>query len=151
VEAPEPDEDGEPVTTMVVDWQPNPLGGNQGRLGPDPWAQIRRQDQRAAVLRLKRLMMGAMAEHGVERELPPDGPTVWMIDQKVLRELFFAQTPADGTPKQRADFRRQQFNRARDWAEAQELIASHEIDDVVNLRLALDTGQCDAHTDCRAR
>ena len=23
VEAPEPDEDGEPITTMVVDWQPN--------------------------------------------------------------------------------------------------------------------------------
>jgi hypothetical protein len=49
--------------------------------------------------------------------------------------LFYAETTADGTPKQRADFRRQQFNRARDWAEAQELIASHEIDDVVYLRL----------------
>ena len=36
-----------------------------------------------------------------------------MIDQKVVRELFFALTPADGSPKQKADFRRQQFNRAR--------------------------------------
>jgi hypothetical protein len=135
VEAPEPDEDDEPVTSMVVDWQPQSPGGNQARPGPDPWAQSRRQDQRAAVLRLKRLMMAAMAEQGVERELPPDGPTVWMLDQKVVRELFFAQTPADGTPKQKADFRRQQFNRARDWAEAQELIASHEIDEVVYLRL----------------
>ena len=135
VEAPEPDEDGEPITSMVVDWQPQSPGGNQARPGPDPWAQSRRQDQRAAVLRLKRLIMGAMAEHGVEREFPPGGPTVWMIDQQVVRELFFSQTPADGTPKQRADFRRQQFNRARDWAEAQELIASHEIDDVVYLRL----------------
>ena len=76
-----------------------------------------------------------MAERGVERDLPPDGPTVWMIDQKVVRELFFAQTPADGTPKQKADFRRQQFNRALEWAESQELIASLEIDDVVYLRL----------------
>ena len=135
VEAPEPDEDGEPITTMVVDWQPSTPGGNQARPGPDPWAQSRRQDQRAAVLRLKRLMMGAMAEHGVEREIPPDGPTVRMIDQEVVRELFYSQTPADGTPKQKADFRRQQFNRALDWAEAQELIASHEIDDVVYLRL----------------
>jgi hypothetical protein len=135
VEAPEPDDDGEPVTTMVVDWQPNPPGGNQARPGPDPWAQSRRQDQRAAVLRLKRVMMGAMAEHGVEREIPQDGPAVWMIDQKVVRGLFFTQTPADGTPKQKADFRRQQFNRALDWAEAQELIASYEIDDVVYLRL----------------
>ena len=135
VEAPEPDDDGEPITSMVVDWQPNMPGGNQARPGPDPWAQTRRQDQRTAVLRLKRVMMGAMAEHGVERELPPDGPAAWMIDQKVVREMFFSQTPADGTPKQRADFRRQQFNHARDWAEAQELIASHEIDDVVYLRL----------------
>ncbi len=135
VEAPEPDEDGEPITSMVVDWQPNTPGGNQARPGPDPWAQSRRQDQRAAVLRLKRVLMGAMAEHGVEREIPPDGPAAWMIDQEVVRGLFYAQTPADGTPKQKTDFRRKQFNRARDWAEAQELIASHEIDDVVYLRL----------------
>ena len=135
VEAPEPDDDGEPITSMVVDWQPNTPGGNQARPGPDPWAQSRRQDQRTAVLRLKRVMMGAMAEHGVEREIPPDGPAARMIDQEVVRGLFYAQTPADGTPKQKTDFRRQQFNRALDWAEAQELIASHEIDDVVYLRL----------------
>jgi len=58
-----------------------------------------------------------------------------MIDQEVVRGLYYAQTPADGTPKQKADARRQQFKRALDWAEAQELIASHEIDDVVYLRL----------------
>ena len=69
------------------------------------------------MLRLKRVLMGTMAEHGVEREIPPDGPTVWMIDQEVVRELFYAQTPADGTPKQKAEFRRQQFKRALDWAE----------------------------------
>jgi hypothetical protein len=135
VETPEPDDDGERITSMVVDWQPNTLGGNQPRPGSDPWAQTRRQDQRAAVLRLKRVMMSAMAEHGVEREIPPDGPAAWMIDQEVVRGLYYAQTPADGTPKQKADARRAQFKRALDWAEAQELIASHEIDDVVYLRL----------------
>jgi AAA domain len=135
VEAPESDDDGEPITSMVVDWQTDPSGGNQARPGPDPWAQSRRQDQRAAVLRLKRLMMSAMAEYGVEREIPPDGPAAWMIDQKVVRGLFYVQTAAEGTPKQKADFRRQQFNRALDWAESQELIASLEIDDVVYLRL----------------
>lgn len=46
-----------------------------------------------------------------------------------------ARAPADGTPKQKADARRAQFKRALDWAEAQELIASHEIDGVVYLRL----------------
>jgi len=135
VQALEPDEDAEAITTMVVDWQPNAPGGSQAQPGPDRWAQTRRQDQRAAVLRLKRVLMGAMAEHGVEREIPPDGPAARMIDQEVVRGLYYVQTPADGTPKQRADFRRQQFKRALDWAEAQELIASHEIDDVVYLRL----------------
>jgi hypothetical protein len=133
VEAPEPDEDGEPITTMVVDWLPNTSGEN--RPGPDPWAQGRRQDQRTAVLRLKRVMMSAMAEHGVEREIPPDGPGVRMIGQAVVRGLFYAQTPADGTPNQKIEYRRKQFNRALDWAEAQGLIASHEIEDVVYLRL----------------
>jgi hypothetical protein len=135
VEALQPDEDGEPVTTMVVDWLPNVPGGNQGRPGPDPWAQSRREDQRFAVLRLKRVMMGGLAEHGVEREIPPNGPAVRMIDQEVVRGLFYAEATADGTPKQKADFRRQQFNRARDWAQAQELIAILEIDDVIYLRL----------------
>jgi hypothetical protein len=135
VEAPEPDEDGEPITTMVVDWQPSTPGGNQARPGPDPWAQSRRQDQRAAVLRLKRVIMGGMAEHGVERDIPPDGPSAWMIDQKVVRGLFYVQTSAEGTPNQKIEYRRKQFNRALDWAEAQGLIASHEIDDVVYLRL----------------
>ena len=135
VQAPEPDDDGEPVTSMVVDWQPKTPGGNPAQPGSDPWAQARRQDQRAAVLRLKRVMMSAMAEHGVEREIPPDGPAAWMIDQEVVRALYYAQTPADGTPKQKLDARRAQFKRALDWAEAQELIASHEIDDVVYLRL----------------
>ena len=58
-----------------------------------------------------------------------------MIDQEVVRGLFYAQTAADGTPKQKIDARRKQFTRALAWAEAQELIASHEIDDVVYLRL----------------
>jgi hypothetical protein len=94
------------------------------------------------VQRLKRVLMSAMAEHGVEREIPPDGPATRMIDQEVVRELYYAQTPADGTRKQKADARRTQFKRARDWAEAQELIASHEINGVVYLRLCShETGE----------
>ena len=72
------------------------------------------------VLRLKRVMMGALAEHRVERKIPPDGPAAWMIDHEVVRGLHCAQTPAHGTPKHKADARRQQFKRALDWAEAQE-------------------------------
>ena len=33
VEAPEPDEDGEPITTMVVDWQPTGARRQSGTAG----------------------------------------------------------------------------------------------------------------------
>jgi hypothetical protein len=58
VEAPEPDEDGEPVTTMVVDWQPARVGAAHGQ-PEDPWRQCRRQDQQTAVLRLRRELEAA--------------------------------------------------------------------------------------------
>jgi hypothetical protein len=63
VEAPEKDEDGDPITTMVVDWLPvGPAAAETS--APDIWAQPRRQDQRTAVLRLKRVLMTILAEQG---------------------------------------------------------------------------------------
>jgi hypothetical protein len=132
VEAPEPDEDGEPVSTMVVDWSAAPT---QPQSEPDPWAQGRRQDQRTAVLRLKRVLMGVLADQGVDLPIPPDGPMVRMVDQEIVREQFYAHTPADGTPAQKGEFRRKRFNRAVDWAEDQQLIAVVEIGDVTYLWL----------------
>jgi AAA domain len=135
VEAPEPDEDGDPVTTMVVDWQPAPHGG-RAQPALNPWAQARRQDQKTAVLRLKRELEAALAEHGVELSIPPGGPVVRMVDEKLVREPFYFHTPADGTPKQKGDFRRQKFRRALDWAEQNQLIGIEEIDGMTYLRLS---------------
>ena len=134
VEAPEPDEDGEPITTMVVDWLPNAPGGN--RPEPDPWAQCRRQDQRTAVLRLKRVLMDILADQGVDLPIPPDGPTVRMVDQEIVREQFYSRTPVEGTPKQKRQLRFLQFKRALGWAEDQQLIGIEEINDVTYLRLS---------------
>jgi hypothetical protein len=121
VEVPEPDEDGDPITTMVVDWLP--VGAAEpAQPPPDPWARCRRQDQRTAVLRLKRVLGAALAESGEERSIEPDGPTVRMIDQELVREAFYACTPADGTPEQKGEFRRKRFNRALDWAEDRQLL-----------------------------
>jgi AAA domain len=64
VEAPETDEDGDPITTMVVDWQPVPPIGH-ARPEQDLW-QCRRQDQQATVTRLKRALEATLADHGVE-------------------------------------------------------------------------------------
>jgi hypothetical protein len=135
VEAPEPDEDGDPITTMIVDWMPPGAAGAVQKPPHDPWAQCRRQDQRTAVLRLKRVLMAELAEHGVDQPIEPDGPVVRMIDREQVRQSFYASTPADGTPEQKGEFRRKRFSRAVDWAEDQRLIAIHEIGGVTFLRL----------------
>src|SRR5262249_22814319 len=134
VEAPEPDEDGEPITTMVVDWTPAPPGAAQPQ--PDPWEKPRRQDQRTAVLRLKRVLMAELAEHGVDLPTPLDGPVVRMIDQEIVRGAFYAGTPAEGTVAQKGEIRRKQFNRTLAWAEEQGLIGIVEIGGVTYIWLA---------------
>ena len=138
VEAPEKDEDGDPITTMVVDWLP--AGAADAASSPgvaDPWAKPKRQDQRTAALRLKRVLMTILAEQGVELPIEPDGPVVRMVEQKLVRKAFYASTPAEGTPKQIADRRRLQFERACNWAaEEGRLITLQEIDGKMYFRLS---------------
>ena len=134
VAAPEPDEDGEPITTMVVDWT-GPVPETQS--GPDdPWAKPKRQDQRTAALRLKRVLMTILAEQGVDLPIAPDGPVVRMVDQKLVRKAFYACTPVEGSPEQKGRLRRQRFLAALDWAEQKQLIGVGEIGDVGYLWLA---------------
>ena len=129
------DEDGDPETTMVVDWLP---AGSAQAAAPadDPWSKAKRQDQRTAALRLKRVLMTILAEQGVDLPIPPDGPVVRMVDQKLVRKTFYACTPADGTPEQKGRFRRQKFLAALDWAEQNQLIGAGEVDEVSYLWLA---------------
>jgi hypothetical protein len=64
-----------------------------------------------------------------------------MIDQEIVREQFYAHTPADGTPDQKGHFRRQKFLRALDWAEQKQLIVVQEINGITYLRLQPDERQ----------
>jgi AAA domain len=135
VEAPEKDEDGDPVTTTVVDWLP-PGSAHAAPAPDDPWARPKRQDQRTAALRLKRVLMTILAEQGVDLPIPPDGLVVRMVDQKLVRKAFYACTPTEeGTPKQKTEFRRKRFSRALDWAEDEQLIGISEIDGATYLWL----------------
>jgi hypothetical protein len=125
-------ENGKPETAIVVDWtkgaetQPN-----------DPWVGPRRQDQRTAALRLKRVLMAILAEQGVDLPIEPDGPAVRMIDQELVRKAFYACTPTtEGTPKQKRQARHLQFKRALSWAEDQELIGMGEVGDTAYVWLA---------------
>ena len=132
------DEDGEPETTMVVDWLPGGAAGAAPTPSApeDPWAKPKRQDQRTAVLRLKRVLMAILAEQGVDLPIALNGPVVRMVDEKLVRKAFYACTPTEGdAPKQKAEFRRKRFGRALDWAEDEELIGASEIDGIAYLWL----------------
>jgi len=144
VENPTPDEDGDPITTLVIDW----AGPAAPPPPKDPWQQCRRGDQQTAVTRLKRVLMAMLAEHGVDRPISSNGPTVRMIDRETVRTEFYAQTAADGTPAQKGEFRRKQFNRALDWTEQQKLIGVRELEGITYLWLSNprpedDTNQSD--------
>jgi AAA domain len=136
---PEPDEDGDPITTMVVDWHPagstGGAGGTTTRPKDDPWAEARREDQRAALLRLKRALMAILADQGVDLPIPPDGPVARMVSQELVRVEFYRHTPAEGTPEQKRKVRHMQFSRSLAYAEGRQLVGVEEIGDVTYLRL----------------
>jgi hypothetical protein len=131
------DEDGDAITTAVINWLP--AGAADAASSPgvaDPWAKPKRQDQRTAALRLKRVLMTILAEQGVDLSIEPDGPVVRMVDQKLVRKAYYACTPTDeGPPERKRKARHMQFVRAVAWAEDQRLIAITEIEDVTYLRL----------------
>ena len=136
VESGEPDEDGESTTTRVVDWQTGPATAAPSS-PKDPWRQSRQHSQRVVALRLKRVLMSVLAEHGVDLPIATNGPIVRMVDQEIAREKFYDKTRApDGTPEQKAWFRQKQFRRAVDWAEEHELIESQEQGNVTYLWLS---------------
>jgi hypothetical protein len=140
VEAPEPDEDGEPITTMVVDWTAAPPGG-AAQPQPDPWAGARREDQRVAALRLKRAVMSVLADQGVELDIPPDGPAVRMVDQKFVRDKFNDGTPdVDGDAKRNRQARYTQFKAALRYAEEKQLIGVCKVGEVAYLWLTQPNG-----------
>ena len=95
VEDPVPDEDGDPVTTLVVDWLPG--GPRSVQPTADPWAELKS----AAAQLLRRVLMGILAEKGIEQPITPDGPAVRMVDLETVRAEFYAQWPAEGTVREK--------------------------------------------------
>ena len=124
VEAPEPDEDGEPVTTLVIDWQHGPP--TQPQAEPDPWQDSRQSETRDALALLKRILMTVLASKGAPQPIAPDGPIQQAVALEILRTEFCAQTVADGTPDQQRRYRAQRFRRTLDRAQALGLIGMRQ-------------------------
>jgi hypothetical protein len=92
------------------------------------------ETERARVLR--RVLMTTLVDCGENVRPFPDGPSVRACDVEAVRTEFYRQYPADGTEKQRADARRQAFNRSIRESQARGLVASREVEGVQLIWLA---------------
>jgi AAA domain len=137
VQEPAPDKDGDPITSKIIEWTQQRTPGAKFTEPIDPWLDGVRVDQRAAIRRLKQAIMEVMAEHGVELPIPPDGPVVRIVDEEIVKKLFFTRTRTIGsTPKQKRQSRSTQYDRALNRAEGeQQVVAAAVIDEVTYLRL----------------
>jgi len=113
-----PDQFGQPMSTLVLDW-----GAVQA-----PQAVKERWSKSLRLLR--QVLMTMLADHGRNCEPYADGPTVRACDLELVRREFCRQYPADGDDKQKANARFQAFYRAVKAAQAQNLIATRDVDGV---------------------
>jgi hypothetical protein len=103
------DEDGDPIDTLVIDWNPT----------TDPTAAAAWPKS----LRIfHRILIATLVSHGAPFE-PQPGEIVQAVAQELVREAYYREYPADGdTEKKRADAKKKAFGRAVKEAQAADLI-----------------------------
>jgi AAA domain len=114
------DEDGDPETAQVIDWQAslqNPAAGSDPR-----WTK--------SMKLLRRVLMSVLAEHGFNARPFADRPEVRACDIELVRAEFHQQHHADGTPEQKNESRRKAFKRAVDTSKERNVIATREVNGV---------------------
>ncbi len=125
------DEDGEPETSLTVDW--NATAAAAAKATDDKWPKGLRM--------LRQALLNATALAGKEQRPFPDGPLVRAVDTEVVRSEFYKTHPAlDGTPKQRQDAKRQAFNRAIKEAQARKAVGLHADSDGATVIWLADPG-----------
>jgi hypothetical protein len=118
------DDDGDPITAPVIEWQAT----QQTAQADTRWTP--------SMQLLRRVLMTALVDSGQTCRPFLDGPEVRACDMEAVRAEFYRQYPADGTEKQRADARRQAFNRSIRESQARSLLASREVEGVQLIWLA---------------
>ena len=110
------DEDGDPITAVLINWQEAQEASKQDKNAWTPSLHV-----------LKRVLISSL-DGGTEIRPFLDGPQVRACNTETVREEFYRQYPADGTQKQKAAARRQAFNRSLKQAIGRELVVTREID-----------------------
>lgn len=110
------DEDGEPITAAVIDWQAARKTNEQDKTG---WTKSLRVFQR--------VLTTTLASIGKDVRPFADGPMVCACDVEAVRKEFYLQYPADGTEAQKSDARRKAFKRYITSAVSSELVCVRDL------------------------
>lgn len=133
-----PDESGEPITTLVIEWDPE-VAGPKKTEGGAGWPRTLRVFQQA--------LLSALDDHGrVDRPFP-DGPVVRLVDREHVRQEFYRRLSVDGDSEtKRQNARRQAFSRNVKDAQERQLIGIVVPSDVTLLWIAQPGGSGAAKT-----
>ncbi len=121
------DDDGDPVTAPVIDWQ-----APQQPVQADRWTP--------SMQLLRRVLTTVLADCGQKAWPFSDGPEVCACDLELVRGEFYRQYPADGTAQQKAEARRKAFGRSVKESIARSVVGSREVDGVQLIWLATPEG-----------
>ncbi len=122
------DDDGDPVTAPIIDWQ-----APQQPAQPDArWTP--------SMQLLRRVLITILIDCGQIIRPFPDGPEVRACNLEHVRPEFYRQYPADGTEQQKAEARRKAFRRSVNKSIARGVVGSREVDDVQLIWLATQEG-----------
>lgn len=126
------DEDGDPLSSLVVEFGAEEAVPSSTRDDPDAWPK--------AAAMLRRIVMAMLPERGELIRPVPDGPEILAIRSEIVRGEFFAQSPSgDDDAKKRAARRRQAYKRAIGSAQDQRRIEVREIGGIEYMWLASNT------------
>jgi hypothetical protein len=113
------DEDGDPITAQVIDWQAPQRPADKNETGWTPPLQF-----------LRRVLVTTLADHGTNVQPFIDAPALRACDLELVRAEFYRQYPAEGTEEQKQEARRKTFRRHINAAVRRSVAAAREIDGV---------------------
>jgi hypothetical protein len=102
------------VLRAVIEWS-----GQQAPSKHKSWSKSLRL--------LQRILITTLTDQGKDIRPFADGPTVRACDLELVRAEFERQYPAEGTPVQKSNVRRQAFRRAIIAAQEKNLVALREM------------------------
>jgi AAA domain len=122
------DEDGDPITTLTVDWTAVAQSRTKTSQDDEGWTRSLRL--------LRRVLMNVLVDHGTEQQPFVDGPVVRAVDLESIRPEFYRSYPAEGDEKAKQAIRQKAFRRAINTAQSSNLIGVRDINGVTFVWLA---------------